>query len=371
MRTKFFAFAAIAVLLLNVVGLAAGDTRRAKVKKHQATRLVSLLPASDGVVVFDSRRFIDESLPRLLSANQPMLDEIMGKISELDSRVGIDVRKFDQVAVGVNVKHLSAKDFDCEPVGIASGDIKAGALIGIAKLASNGKYREEKIGEQTVYIFTMKDAVKNLPAKSTNSDITNTIGEGMKGFTEIAVTAVDQNTLVFGCLERVRETLEAKSHVGADITDLLFARETAVMSFAFKAPEGTSKMLALDNDELGKNINAIRYLSGSLDVAAAGTSLQMMARTEKPEQATGLKGTLEGLQMIGKALLGNSKGAEQKLYGRLVNSVKFEARANDVTLDLFVPQADIDALITGLKQKRPAPKPQATLKTKGTASKPK
>ena len=109
------------------------------------------------------------------------------------------------------------------------------------------------------------------------------------------------------------------------------------------------KMLPLDNDELGKNIDSIQYLAGSVDVGSIGTSLQMMARTKKPEQAVGLKDTLEGLQIIGGAIFGNSKRADQKIYGRLIKNAKIEARGNDVMLDLLVPQADIDALIAGIK----------------------
>ena len=67
MKTRFFACVSISVLLLNVVGFGAFDTRTALAKKRQATRLVSLLPASDGIAVFDSKRFLNDALPQLLS----------------------------------------------------------------------------------------------------------------------------------------------------------------------------------------------------------------------------------------------------------------------------------------------------------------
>ena len=108
-------------------------------------------------------------------------------------------------------------------------------------------------------------------------------------------------------------------------------------------------MLPLDNDELGKNIDSIQYIAGSLEVSAAGTSLQMLARTAKPEQAQGLKDTLDGLQLIGGAIFGNSKRNDQQVYGRMIKNAKFDIRGNDVTLDLLVPQADIDILVAGIK----------------------
>ena len=350
MKTRFFTAAAIAVLLLNVVSMSAADIRRSKANKRQATRLVTLLPASDGVAVFDSKRFLDEALPKILSANQPMLGEIMAKIKEMETRTGIDLRKFDQVAVGVAYKQVSAKETDFEPVAIASGDINAGALIAVAKLASNGTYREEKIGERTVYIFSAKNIAHKTAAKNSNSKIAGYLDKAIHGFSkEIAVTTLDKNTLVIGLLARVRETLAGQTHVAADISSLLSVKETAVMSFALKPPGGMSHLLPLDNDELGKNIDSIQYLSGSLDVTAIGTSLQMSARTKKPEQAVGLKDTIEGLQVIGGMLFGGSKRADQQVYGRMIKNAKIEARGSDVTIELLVPQADIDVLIAGIK----------------------
>ena len=75
----------------------------------------------------------------------------------------------------------------------------------------------------------------------------------------------------------------------------------------------------------------------------------MLARTKKAEQATGLKDTLAGLQMIGRSFLGGSKRADQQVYVRMLKNAKIDSRGNDVTLDLLVPQADIDILVAGIK----------------------
>ena len=100
MKFKMIASLLIAVLLSNVAVFAMPDDRGSKGKK-QTDRLVNLLPASDGVAVFESKRFLDEALPRILTANQPMLAKITSHIDMIRERAGIDVRKFDRVAVGV------------------------------------------------------------------------------------------------------------------------------------------------------------------------------------------------------------------------------------------------------------------------------
>jgi hypothetical protein len=349
MKTRSFALAAIAVLLLNAVGMSLGDADHASSKRAQAARLVSLLPASDGVVVFDARRFFDDAMPKVLAANQPLLAKITSHLNEIESRIGIDLRKFDQVAVGIAIKPQLEKDYDVAPVAIAGGDINAGALIGVAKLASKGKYREEKIGSTSVYIFTMP-AAKTAATKTQNSTVAGAIHKGLRDLTtEIAAASLDRNTLAIGTPARVRETVEAKTHVSADISSLLLAKETAVMSFAVKPPVGVAKALKLDDDEFGANLNSIQYLSGSVEVTPIGTSLSLNARMAKPDQATSLKDTLEALQIIGKAALGSSKNPDQQVLGRMVKNAKFTAQGNDVTLDLLVPQADIDVLVAKIK----------------------
>ncbi|MFZ1701661.1 MAG: hypothetical protein WBO10_10455 [Pyrinomonadaceae bacterium] len=351
MKTRFIAFTAIAVLLSNVAIFARPDTRAKTAKQIRTGKLVAMLPASDAVVAFDSKRFLDDALPKILSSNQPMLAEVMAKVTEMETRTGIDLRKFEQVAVGIALKKVSAKETDYEPVAIASGDINAGALVAVAKLASNGTYRTEMMGERTIYVFSARDVLENTAGKTPNSKIANMLDGALTGLTkEVAVTAMDSTTLVMGSLARVRDTLEGKSKVASDISALLSAKDSAVVSFAAKPPAGgLSQLLPLDNDEFGSNVDAIRYLSGSIDVSAIGTSLQLNAKTQKPEQAQSLKETVAGLQMLGGAIFGGSKRPDQQVYGRMIKAVKVISRGSEVTADLLVPQSDMNSLIAGMK----------------------
>lgn len=342
--------AAIAVLLLNVAAFSAGDTRSAKAKKREAARLVSLLPASDGVAVFEARRFLNEALPKVLSANQPMLNEIMAKITEMETRTGIDLRKFDQVAAGVAMKQISPTNVDWEPVAVASGDINAGALIAVAKLASKGSYREEMIGDKTVYVFTVKDVAAKTSAAPAGSKVAGAIDDALKGISrEIAVTTLDRNTLVIGSVRRVRETLAGTTHVIAEVGSLLSYKESAIMSFAAKVPTGTSTMLPENFDSVDKSIDSIRYVYGSVDVSAAGTSIKAAARTQTVEQAVALKDMMDVLQVMGGGMLSGSTKPAQQIYGRILKDIKIAANGTDVTLDLLVPQTDIDLMVAGIK----------------------
>jgi len=347
MRNRFFAAAVLCVLVLNLAGSSFAEI---KGKNVQTNQLVSLLPVSDGVVTLDVKRFFGTALPTILSANQPMLDRILSKINEIKTKTGIDIRQFEYVAAGVTAKQITAKKYELDPVIIARGQINAAALLVAAKLAANGKYREEKIGDKTIYVFAAKEiAARNKPqvaGAKRSSMIDKMFGRLSQ---ETAVTALDANTIVFGALPLVRQTIGARTPISAELTNLLNKNEVSVVSFAAKMPVGMSAFLPLDNDELGKNVDSIRYVFGNVNVAGENTSVHMTARTLQNAQAQGLFETLEGLQILGKAFLGGSRSVDKQVYARLIENARFSVNANDVMLDLQVPQRDIDVLIGILK----------------------
>ncbi|MGI8638372.1 MAG: hypothetical protein ACR2MG_00230 [Pyrinomonadaceae bacterium] len=349
MKKKIFALFVACAFVINGIGAVFADTNSNK-KAGQTSQLVALLPASDGVMTLDVQRLLNDALPQILSGNQLMLSKVLGKIDEIKNQTGIDLRQFQQVAVGVATKQLSAKEIDFEPVVLARGTFNAGALLAVAKVASKGKYREEKIGDKTVYVFTMKEVVKkdkpqNKPAVK-DSWFDKAIDRMFTGLSrELAVTSYDNNTLAIGSVARVRETLQTKTRIDSQFLDLIYRKQNVVMSFGANLPNGLSGFIDLDNDELGKNIDAIRQIYGTLDVVGENTNLQVTARTSKPEQAQGLQETLEGLQMVGKALIGGSKSVDKKVYGRMIDNAKISRNGNEIMLNLQVPQTDINVLI--------------------------
>lgn len=349
MKKNIALIAAIAVVALAFGSFVSADVKNAKAKKVQAGELVALLPASDWVVTVDVKRFFNDALPSLLAANQPMLAEITSKIEEAKAKTGIDIRRFDHAAVGVTAKkRAGSKNFDYDPVVIARGDINSGALIGAAKLAANAKYREEKFGEKTIYIFEAKKIAADHTKKS-GTPAANKVIDRVSS--EIAVTAIDSNTLAIGDPARVRQTLEAKTHVAADIRSLLAGSTSPVMTFAGRVPQGMESLVPMDNDELSKSIASIKYVFGNVDVAAGNATIHAAARTLQPAQARSLLETLEASQMIGKALLRSAKGADKQVYARMIDNAKFTVNGSDVMLDLSVPQSDIDILVGSLKVK--------------------
>ena len=341
MKSKIFVLIAVFAFVLSAVGAASAQTKTIKT----ADNLTALLPASDGVLTLDVQRILNESVPQILSGKPQMLADINAKINELRDKTGLDARQFEQLVVGVATKQINAQEFDLEPVFLARGKYNANALIAIAKLASKGKYREEKFGSRTVYIFTGKEIIEQNKPKAKGSWFDQAIDRMIKGLTkEIAVTSLDGNTLAFGSLARVRETFEGKVKINSEVLSLVNRKPNAVVNFGMQLPNGLSNFVKLDNDEIGRTLDSIRQLSGAVEIAGDNATVSVLAKTLRAEQAQTLHETLEGLQMLGKAFIGG-KGEDKKVFARMIDNAKITRNASEVSLDLQVPQSDINILL--------------------------
>lgn len=350
MKSKLFAIFTLSVFVLNMAGSALADTKAQRAKKAaNSAAIVAMLPASDGVVVLDIKAFLGSALPQMLSGNQAMLAEVTKAVEEAKTKTGIDVRQFETLAAGVSATKVREKEYDLDTVLIARGQVSSAMILAAAKLAANGKYREEKVGEKTIYIFDAREVAAQNTPQATSTGIHTKL---LKAFSkEMAAYAVDANTLAFGSVEKVKATAAGSTKVDKELTDLLNKTTAPVANFAARVPEGMSAFLPLDNDELGKNIDSIKLMYGSMNVNSAGTSLSATARTLQAEQAVGLKETLDGLQMLGKMFLGNAKGADKAVYARLIDNVKFSNKGNEVSMDLAIEQKDVDFLVGLLAKK--------------------
>ena len=341
MKSRIFVFLIIAAFIFSAIAFAFSTSAK------NASELAALLPASDIVVSFDAQKTFDTALPQVLSANQEMLTNINERIDGIKSKIGIDARQFEQIAVGAKTRQISASKTEIEPFVLARGTFNSTQLITAAKLVSKGKYTEEKIGARTIYIFKMNEvaAQKNPPAN--NSFFGKMMDKMLKSLSnEIAVTAYDNNTLAFGTAARVREAFaNDKSRVSAEVLALANKNPNAVVSFGGKMPKGLGALLPLDNDELGKTIDAINQFSGSLDIADGKTNLSVMAKTLKPEDAEMLFDTVDTMKTLGKVFLGGNKNADKQVYARMLENANITRSGTEVSLDLQVPQSDIDVLL--------------------------
>jgi hypothetical protein len=349
---KFRIFAGLALIALalqfSVPALADGTAKRKQ--KLQTNQLVAMLPASDGVVTLQVQRFFGEALPTILSGDTGMLADVIAKIDSMRQKTGIDIRSFEYVAAGVVLKPAVGKQDDYEPVIIARGNVDTDKLIAAAKTAANGKYREERFGGKVIYIFPAKEIADAHKPASSDPKVSKWIEKFHGTLSEVAISVLGPNTIAFGKTERVRETIEGKTRVGQDVVALLNKRDLAVVNIAAKTPAGLGAFLPLEDDNLGKSLDSIRYVFGSMDTFEGSAVMNVTARTEKNTDAQTLFETVDGLKTVGGMLLGGSKRPDQQLYARLLNNAKLSKIGADVGLDLSIPQSDLNALVAILNK---------------------
>jgi hypothetical protein len=350
MNKKIFAFLFIFVFIFGAIGALAQPKRVRQVSVKQVTQannaLAASLPASDGVINIDLKRLMNEALPQMFATNPEMMTEINSKITEVQTRTGIDLRQFEQVAVGIAFKQVSAKEIDFAPLILGRGKFNAGAFLALAKIAAKGKYREEKIGEKIVYVFSAQEIMEQNKPAINNSTLGKMLDKALKSLkNEIAVTTFDDNTLAIGTLERVRETLTTQTKINPNILAFLNRKPTAVMSFGANTPNGMSAFLDLDNDEIGKMLAGVRSLYGSMDALGGNMSVAVVAKSVDLQNAKDMEESLAGFQMVGKGLLSGSKGKDKEVYARMIDNAKITRKLTEVMLDLKVPQSDINILL--------------------------
>jgi hypothetical protein len=348
MKKKIFALLTVFGVVFGAVGVGFADTKGRK-KAKTGNQLLALLPPSDAAMTVDVKRVFAEALPQVLSANQSMLTEILGKFDEIKSRTGIDYKQFQQIAIGVSSINALENGYDFEPVVLARGQFDANGIVTVAKTAANGKYREEKIGERTVYVFSPQAAIEQNKGKINTSKFADIIKKFLAGLNkEMALTTYDNNTVVLGSLARVREMFEAKTRISPEVAGLVLRKPNAIANFGAQLPTGLTQFVVLDDDTLGNSLAGVRQLSGSMDVAGGNTIVSIAARTVDPEQAKNLKDTLGGFRGFAGVLKGSQR-PDQKIYGRMLENVKIAQTGNEVTVDLQVPLTDVNVLVAEKK----------------------
>lgn len=325
---------------------------------------VAVLPDSDGVVSIDAQRLLNDMLPHVLADNPAKLAEINARIDQARTRTGIDVRAFERVAVGMRFVNTTPDKLAVESVALARGKFNAQEMINAGLLATKDKYKytEQTYGGKTLYVFNADELFGKAqrPEVTIDAETKKTGGKAaqvaddllqkimnFKG--EVALTALDANTLAIGQPARVRAAIDAsagRGRVAAALVQLATRTPDAVVGFGVNAPANVSKYFGLDaTDDIAKTLDTIRQLYGSVTSAGGGFALQAFARTDNAAQAQEVYNTLTGFKDLGGFFASNLSGDKGKLAKNALENLKITKTANEVQLNLALAQADVAMLV--------------------------
>lgn len=283
----------------------------------------------------DVRRLLTEVLPRAYNNNPAELARINAEIDKFKTRTGLDARSFDRVAVGVSYAQTATGKTLVETVAIARGTFNAAALMAAARIASNDRLQEQKHAGKTIHVFNINDQVKLLGLLNLR-------------VTELAVSALDANTLAIGKLERVRAAIDAgagRGRISPEIMSLVTRDANAVVAVGGNVPPSLTQNLNLGNRSISQSIASIRQFYSTLGTTERGFNMLTVLRTENAGAAQTLSTTIAGLKQLAPLFISQMPVVRARPLQGVVDNTKIGAQGNDVQITLDLAQADLGALI--------------------------
>ena len=329
-RKLFLCMLAIATVLSATTAFSQTRTRA-----NVANNALAFLPASDGVMVIDVRRVLSETLPQVFAGDSAKLAQINSEIDKFKTETGVDPHALNRVVLGTRYVYPSANVTKMETVAIVRGafDTKAIAAAGRAKAGTG--YREEKYRGVTIMIFGINDQMRML-------------GLWNMKVTDLAVAALDTQTLAIGNPERVRAAISAGragARANAPLAGLATRDANAVIGFGGNVTPQLTANLNVGTDAMAADIKSIRQVYGSIGPTQTNLSLTLVARTDAPASAKNLTDTVTGLKQLGAILILRMTGPRRALAESALANLKIVAQGNEMQIRTEFPASGLAALV--------------------------
>ena len=333
MKIKFLNLALV-VALFAQVGVQA-QTRTRNTAPPAPPTLMASLPESDAVAQVKVKQLLNEAMPRILASNPAKLSEVNASIDRFKERTGLDPRMFQQVALGIRYTYPSEGVTKLQTVALANGSFSPAAMVAAGRVAANGKYREEKYQDKTIYIFTLEENVKML---------------GVFDFKigELAAAPLDNSIIALGDPIAVRSAIDAarsRKRANADLIALASRDPNAVIGFGSNMSEQLIDNLDIGNAPIVGDLKTLRQVFGSVATTESDLQVFLAARAVNAQAAQSLETTLEGLKLFGSAFVGRLSGAKGALAKSALANLKINSTANELQIRTSVAQAEVGPLL--------------------------
>lgn len=300
-----------------------------------APTLMASLPESDAVAQVKVKQLLNEAVPRIFASNPAKLAEVNAGIERFKERTGLDPRMFQQIALGVRFNYPAEGVTKLQTVALASGAFSSAAMIAAGRVAANGKYREEKYGDKTIYVFTLEENIKLL---------------GLFDFriTELAAAPIDNNTLALGDPAGVRGVIDVTNqHKRGNAALIALANRDpdAIIGFGSNVNERLVENLDIGNAPIASDLRSLRQVYGSVGTTERDLQVFLAARAVNAQAAKNLGDTIEGLKQFGAFLVGRLAGARGVLAKSALSNLNIVTTANELQLRTSVAQAEVGPLL--------------------------
>ncbi|MBD0326533.1 MAG: hypothetical protein ICV68_08875 [Pyrinomonadaceae bacterium] len=399
MKKKIYALSLTLALTLSLVAFISAYSGRGSAAAP-VSDAVSALPASDIIVTVNTARLLSETLPTFFADNPSLLAKLNEKVERFNKETGVDLRTFDSLAVGLRFNSPSGHDFDA--VVVARGHFNANQVIdaGFAAGEKRGEVqrREEQYEGKTIYIAVpqrkQSDKRHTVPANTEVGVNSNgreggavlmanpntgantsqaSLGEKAetdgaertkvvirqrandmnqaaveykrKGPDEIAIVALDANTIAAGDLKSVKAAIDAsmgRSRVDDELVRMATQNPSALISFSGKIPPSmTEKMTNAKGGPEAKYLASIRQFYGSFNTVGTDAEAFVAVRTENASQASDISQALNAMKLLGGFSVARPSKAEVRSLADVLKDLSITATGNEVQIKLNLKQKDL------------------------------
>jgi hypothetical protein len=297
--------------------------------------LLSSLPESDAVALVKVNRLLSDVMPRVLANNPAKIAELNANIDNFKTRTGLDPRSFDEVALGVRYAYPRDGVTKLVTAALAKGTFSAGAMVAAGRLASNGKYREEKYQGKSIYIFSLDESIR-------------VFGVIDLKIRDLAASPIDANTLALGDPQNIRSVIDAstgRKRMNTELISLASRDPNAVIGFGGNISPQLLQNLNITNASFAGDLSGVRQAYGSIGANERDVEVFIGAKTVNNDAARNLGDTLEGIKQLGAMFVGRLSGAKGVLAKTALSNLKIVTQANEVQIRTAVAQADVGLLV--------------------------
>lgn len=327
----------------NPHSIAAITPPDAATSAQDARAILSSLPEADTLIYINPRRIINELAPRMMSETD--LEGMRKTFSDMNQFAGVDPTKLDFIVLAVRFRKPTAdlKFTPPEFMAVTNGDFNSESLMNLARMASEGKLREEKHGSRTLGLMTIdpiaKEAEKN---------------PFLRSFSEVGVVALNANAVAVGSPAYLRAAMDAADGNGRISMESLnsLLRDPNVLASAAGSPMTSfAKSFGILGTDASPRPPKCESNLGNFYVALTMDAANFMLRgamgADNPETATIMNNLLSGLLRQATSYVPDKSGQT------VMNSFQLTAKDNEVVLSADFPQQMvIDFIKTQLKPKK-------------------
>jgi hypothetical protein len=310
--------------------------------------VLATLPEADTLVYINPRRIVNEAAPRLMSETD--LAGMRKTFADMNQFAGVDPTKIDFIVMAVRFRKPSSdlKFTAPEFMAVASGDFKADSLMNLARMASEGKLRDETYGSKTISLMTIDPLVKEAEKNPF-----------LKSFTEVGLVMLNANSIAVGTPGYLRAAVDAadgNGRISTESLNSLLRDPTVLASLAGSPMNSFAKSFGIMGTESNPRPPKCDSNLGNFYVALTMDATNFMLRgamgADNPDTANIMNNLLSGFMRQAASYIPDKTGQT------VMSSLQLAARENEVVLSADVPHQTVIDFIK--RQSQPKKEEAAT-----------